>query len=181
MEKIDFEKNVEEIRQKIAAENFDTACVQLHGLIYLFPREIFLREMLAEVYAKLGDEANAGRFWYLVENKTPEMEAACRAFEHKHDNDLLKIFWILIEDFKSEKENVIGTTAETPLRELQEKASEQKIGWKDLPLDFFAEPKILSEKEERETEWFVRGCVLAIVIVLVLAIVGFFTIVNLLK
>lgn len=181
MNPIDFEENVAEIAQLIAAEKFGAAGVYLHGLIYLFPKEVFLRERLAEVYAKLGDPISAGHYWYLVENKTPQIEAARRAFEDKHENDLLKIFNLLLEDFKYEKENVIGTAAEKPLRELQEKAFEQQPDIRDLPFDFFAEPKILSEKEERETEWFVRGCIIAIGVVLVLAIIGFFTILRFLQ
>ena len=178
---VNFEENLADIKQRIAEEKLDTACVQLHGLIFLFPREVFLRPMLAEIYWKLGDAVMAGRFWYLVENKTPEIEAVCREFEEHYENDLLKIFYLLIEDFKNEKENVIGTAAEKPLRELQEKAHQQKVGVRHPPMDFFAEPPIFDEKKERETEWFVRGCMLAIVIVLILAIVGFFSIVQLLK
>lgn len=181
MKAIDFEGNVAEAARLVAAEKFGAAGVHLHGLIYLFPREVFLRERLAEVYAEIGDPISAGRYWYLVENKTLEIEAACLAFEDKCDNDLLKIFHLLLEDFKHEKENVIGTAAEKPLRELQKKAFEQNSIIRDLPSDFFSEPIILSEKEEKETEWFVRGCLLAIAVILILAIIGFFTVLQFLK
>lgn len=148
---------------------------------YLFPKEIFLREIIAEVYAKLDNPAMAGHYWYLVENKTPEIAAARSAFENKYDNDLMQIFHKLLEDFKYEKENIIGTAAEKPLRELQEKAFQQKAGIRDLPIDFFAEPPVFDEKKERETEWFARGCILAIFIILILAVIGVFAILKFFK
>ena len=180
---MNFDASLQRIESDITADNSDEACIHLHGIIFLFPREVFLREKLAALYLKLQNPLMAGRYAYLVENKTPELKAACELFESDNDKDLLKLFYLITEDFKNSKDNVIGTTAEKPLRELQEKAKQQKIseGWRELPFDFFEESSAQNDSDEKQTEWFVWGCMLSIIVTMILAIIGFFRVIELLN
>ena len=62
---------------------------RLHTLVYSYPSDMALRVRLAEVYHRLQFPAMAGRYWYLEEHRTPEMETVVAAFERSCGNDTL--------------------------------------------------------------------------------------------
>ncbi|MBI4202007.1 MAG: hypothetical protein HY532_02675 [Chloroflexi bacterium] len=62
---------------------------RLHTLIYHYPNDVALRSRLAEVYQKLQFPAMAGRYWYLEERRTTEIEASIAAFERSCGGDPL--------------------------------------------------------------------------------------------
>lgn len=64
---------------------------RLHTLVYDSPNDVALRSRLAEVYHRLQFPAMAGRYWYLDEHRTPEMETAVAAFERFCGGDPLLI------------------------------------------------------------------------------------------
>ncbi len=62
---------------------------RLHTLVYNYPSDMALRARLADVYHRLQFPAMAGRYWYLEEHRTPEMETVIAAFERSCGNDPL--------------------------------------------------------------------------------------------
>ncbi|MEE8443576.1 MAG: DUF6584 family protein [Dehalococcoidia bacterium] len=62
---------------------------RLHTLVYDYPNDVALRTRLAEVYHRLQFPAMAGRYWYLNEHRTPEMEIVVAAFERSCGGDPL--------------------------------------------------------------------------------------------
>ncbi|MBT2734515.1 DNA helicase [Bacillus sp. ISL-7] len=64
---------------------------RLHGLISTYPNEIELRRKLGDIYFSLKYPTMAGRYWYLEEKMTPEMEKACTMFEQSEGNNSSRI------------------------------------------------------------------------------------------
>ncbi|MGC5342376.1 DUF6584 family protein [Streptomyces sp. DT24] len=63
----------------LAAGRVPVARQRLRGLVSSFPTDLTLRRRLAEVYRLYGDEAEAGRWTYLDEDRAPEEVAAFEA------------------------------------------------------------------------------------------------------
>jgi hypothetical protein len=68
------------IEEDIAGKDYGKARTRLHSLIASYPDDLDLRKMLGDVYLHLDYPEMAGRYWFLVEDKTPEMQAACDLF-----------------------------------------------------------------------------------------------------
>ncbi|MET8504981.1 DUF6584 family protein [Streptomyces sp. NPDC004787] len=60
----------------LAAGRIPVARQRLRGLVSSFPYDLTLRRRLAEVYRLYGDAAEAGRWMYLEEDRTPDETAA---------------------------------------------------------------------------------------------------------
>lgn len=75
------EEVLQRIKKDIESGDLGKAKERLKTLVYKFPNDFELREMLAEIYYKTHQYAQAGRFWYLSENKTERMKKACKEFE----------------------------------------------------------------------------------------------------
>lgn len=69
--------------------NLGKARDRLHTLVYDYPNDVALRSRLADVYHRLQFPAMAGRYWYLNEPRTSEMETAVVAFERSVGRDPL--------------------------------------------------------------------------------------------
>jgi hypothetical protein len=82
-----------------------------------------LRRKLGDVYWKLQQPAMAGRYWYLEEHKTPEMEKACRAFEKQCVNRAFTMLESL--KFKRDPEEIFDTYAGSVLLDLEERAKRE--------------------------------------------------------
>jgi len=82
------ESTFKKISKDITEGNIGKARDRLHGLISTYPNDLELRTKLAEIYHKLQLPEMAGRYWYLEENKTEEMKAACLIFEKSCRNHL---------------------------------------------------------------------------------------------
>ena len=81
------EESLKRVERDVAAGDYGRARDRLHGLIGAYPERMDLRRRLGDVYGELRYPSMAGRFWYLEEEKSPEMEAACRAFEKSCGNN----------------------------------------------------------------------------------------------
>ena len=75
------EKTLERIDADVASGDFGKARDRLHGLLATYPEDMALRHRLGDLYWQLQYPAMAGRYWYMEESKTPDMVAACEAFE----------------------------------------------------------------------------------------------------
>lgn len=82
---------LEKVRLDIENGNLGKARDRLHGLILAYPNDLSLRSMLADVYRRLQFPEMAGRYWYLEEHRTPEMEQAVGVFERSVGNDSLEM------------------------------------------------------------------------------------------
>lgn len=85
------EQTLAHIEQDITAENYSKARDRLLGLVSTYPDDLSLRRKLGDVYWKVQNPVQAGRYWYLEAEKSPEMVQACREFERSRENDPLKI------------------------------------------------------------------------------------------
>lgn len=66
--------------EDIDAGRLGIARDRLASLVVTYPDELYIREKLGEVYHRLGYPVEAGRFWALVEDPTPEQAEAIKRF-----------------------------------------------------------------------------------------------------
>lgn len=85
------EETLKKIDKEIADGDLGKARERLHGLITGFPNDLSLRKKLGEIYFKLQYPERAGKFWFLEEDKTEEMQYACSKFKRLHHDDSLSI------------------------------------------------------------------------------------------
>jgi hypothetical protein len=80
------------IRKAIAAGQLEDAKRMLTGVSLNAPPGGELSKEIGNLYLELGFPAMAGRYWYLLEDKSDQMLAACREFERSvADNPVLII------------------------------------------------------------------------------------------
>ncbi|MFD3655735.1 DUF6584 family protein [Streptomyces sp. 24-1644] len=72
----------------LAAGRIPLARQRLRGLVSSFPRDRALRRRLAEVYRLYGDPAEAGRWMYLEEDRSPQETAA---FEKRYTDPVRRM------------------------------------------------------------------------------------------
>ncbi len=78
------DRTLQRVEQDIAARDLGKARERLIGLFQQYPTDLEIRARLARVYADLQYPDQAGRFWYLEEQKTEEMSRACEIFERRY-------------------------------------------------------------------------------------------------
>lgn len=115
---------LQRIEEDIAAGDYGKARDRLNGLIATFPNDLTLRRKLGDIFWHLQYPAMAGRYWYLEEQKTPIMAAACQAFERSCGGDPLQI--LLALKFRGEIEAIRDTFAGQTLLTLQARAKEER-------------------------------------------------------
>ena len=116
------EETSSRIQADIAASDLGKARDRLHGLMATYPDDLTLRLRLGQVYWELQYPAMAGRYWYLEEDKTPTIVAACQSFERSCGNDPAKL--LLALKFRGDIERIRDTHAGRTLLELQRRAEE---------------------------------------------------------
>lgn len=89
------EKTLIKIEKDIKNNDLGKARERLHGLIQSYPNDLSLRKKLGDIYFRLQYPTMAGRYWYLEENKTPEMIQACQQFEKSMGNNTNEIVRVL--------------------------------------------------------------------------------------
>ncbi len=120
------DRTLQQVEVDIRAGDLGKARDRLHGLIVSYPDNLALRQQLAQVYWQLNFPEMAGRYWYLVEDKSEEMLQACRRFEAQFRNDpALMLFAI---KFKGDMEAIRDTYAGRLLANLHRQARE-KYSW----------------------------------------------------
>lgn len=76
-----YRHTLDKVERDIERNDLGKARDRLHGLIQHNPDDLDLRNRLAAIYFRLRDPAMAGRYWYLEEKRTAEIQAAVAAFE----------------------------------------------------------------------------------------------------
>ena len=114
------EQTLERIDKDLANGDLGKARDRLHGLLASHPGNLLLRRKLGDVYAKLQFPSMAGRYWYLEEEKSPEMVAACAVFEKECGNS--PVVLLLAIKYKADPAAIKDTYAGRTLRALQEQA-----------------------------------------------------------
>ena len=143
---------------------------RLHGLIQTYPNDLDLRRRLAEVYSSLRFPAMAGRYWYLAEAKTELMADACRAFGKGFHNDPFGM-WCALK-FRGDINQLDCAYAREQLRALQARCRKSHHSCPDFS------PKGLEKRRARRrgegllSGVATLGCMLALIIFIVLALVG---------
>lgn len=155
------EKTLTKIKRDMENGDLGKARDRLHGLIFTYPDDLEIRKSLGDVYYALHDPAMAGRYWYLGENKTPDMMKACQTFEKSLGNDPHLIARAI--KFKGNPEI---------LKELN-LDSEVKLPTK-------VKEKLENPYEDEDGTWedrlFMAGCIALILCIIFLILTGMYTV-----
>lgn len=114
------ERALERIDRDLANRDLGKARDRLHGLLATHPDNLMLRRKLGDVYSRLQFPSMAGRYWYLEEEKSTEMAAACEVFEKECGNNPVQI--LLAVKYKASLDAIKDTYAGRALLALQEQA-----------------------------------------------------------
>ncbi len=168
------DQTLKKIDQEIAASDYGKARERLHGLLSTYPDDLMLRRKLGEVYWKLHYIQRAGCYWYLEEEKTPEMLSACRSFERACGHDPLKI--LLALKFRGNVDAIQGEFAGRTLLGLHEQARRTHRNYVDFRhkgAEKYHQPGQARDRASRYAGrlWLI-GCGVIILLVLALAAFG---------
>ena len=77
------EKTLRKVEYDIQNGDLEKAKLRLNGLLchFAYPSNLLVRRKLGDIHYHLGNVREAGKYWYLVEDKSPEMEQAIRLYE----------------------------------------------------------------------------------------------------
>ena len=154
-------KTLLKIEEDIKKNDLGKARDRLHGLIATYPNELELRRKLGDIYYALKYPSMAGRYWYLEQNKTPEMEHACIEFEKSMGNDPFQIVRAL--KFKGDKEIVNDLKLSENFSPVQRKVTE----------------KLLEDPEDSVFDkLLVVGCLTVLVGTILFAVLGMYSFVE---
>ncbi len=81
------EADLAEIRKAISHGQTEEATKRLLGVSYNCVPGTTHSQEVGDLFMELGFAAMAGRYWYLLENKTDRMTAVCQEFEHSLGDD----------------------------------------------------------------------------------------------
>jgi hypothetical protein len=80
------ETDLAAIRAAIANGEVDEATWRMRGIALNISPGTRLSKEIGDLFWELGFPTMAGRYWYLIENKSDQMIAACAEFEHSLGN-----------------------------------------------------------------------------------------------
>ncbi|RAS83558.1 DUF6584 family protein [Priestia endophytica] len=154
-------KTLKKIQEDIEKNDLGKARDRLHGLMSTYPNELALRKKLGDIYFLLKYPDMAGRYWYLEENKTPEMVEACLQFKKSMGNDPIAIAKGL--KFKGESEILEKL-------ELRQETS---------PIQHKVKESLLEEPQEPFIDKVIIFGIFSILILTILfALIGVYTVFN---
>ncbi len=83
------EETLRKVRYDLARGDLDHARQRLTGLLchFAYPQNLEIRRMLGDIHWQQGNLIEAGRYWYLEVDKTPEMLDAVARYEKACGND----------------------------------------------------------------------------------------------
>lgn len=152
---------LKKIEKDILNNDLGKARDRLHGLISTYPNELELRKKLGEIYFELKYPSMAGRYWYLEENKTPEMVKACIEFEKSMGNDPNRIARVL--KYKGNIEILKRLELDQAITSIQNKVRE----------------KLIEEPEDSlEDKLVTFGCLSIIILIIIFTLIGVYTFFN---
>ncbi|MDO7484867.1 DNA helicase [Peribacillus frigoritolerans] len=160
MEKVPV-KTIKKIEEDIEKNDLGKARDRLHGLISTYPNELELRRRLGDIYFALKYPSMAGRYWYLEKNKTSEMVKACILFEKSMGNDPLRIARAL--KFKGDNEILIRLELDQVISPIQNKVKESLLERPD---------------DQLKDNLFSLGCFSIIILTILFALIGVYTLFN---
>ena len=169
------EETLRRIEREIAAGDCGKARDRLHGLLVTYPNDLALRRKLGDVYRQLHYPDMAGRYWYLEEDKTPDMAQACTAFEHTCGNDAAQILMAL--KFNGDVDALGNTFAGRTLLDLQERARHER-GFQFVFGKQGRERYRYPAPTESGGRWLLLGCLVALLIAVALMATGLVAIVQ---
>jgi hypothetical protein len=169
------EETLNRIEGDIASGNYGKARDRLHGLIATYPNALTLRRRLGDVYVQLQYPAMAGRYWYLEEDRSPEMDAACRVFEKACSDDPVQMLRAL--KFRGDFEAIADTFAGRTLLVLQIRAREEQGYTIELGRPG-KEKDPHTSQQSRASGWLVVGCFVVVLASLALMVVGLVTVIQ---
>ncbi|KKI89818.1 DNA helicase [Bacillus sp. SA1-12] len=152
---------LKKIEEDILKNDLGKARDRLHGLISTYPNELELRKKLGEIYFELKHPSMAGRYWYLEENKTPEMVKACTEFEKSMGNDPIRIARAL--KYKGNTEILKRLELDQAITSTQNKVKKKLI----------EEPK-----DSLEDKLVTFGCLSIIILIIIFTLIGVYTFFN---
>lgn len=114
------------IKDDIAHNRLGRAIDRLHGLLSTYPDDLLIRRDLARVYHVLQNQQMAGRYWYLEEEKTTEMQHACAVFEKACGSDPQALLRAI--KFRGDIKKLDNAYAREKLQALQAACAE-KLGY----------------------------------------------------
>jgi len=163
------------IERDIENGDLGKARQRLHGLVSSYPDDLSLRRRLGEVYAALRYPAMAGRYWYLEEEKTAAMAAACAAFERSCGNDPLQI--LLALKYRGDLDLIRETYAGRTLHALEAQARAKHRFAPSLVRTGRETPAQPGRQARSTNILILAGCVLFGLLALGLMVVGIVTVI----
>jgi len=151
-------KTLKKIENDILQNELGKARDRMHGLIQTYPNELDLRKRLGDIYSALRYPSRAGLYWYLEQNKTPEMRLACIKFEKSMGNNPIRIAKAL--KFKGDCDVIKDLELRQVILQIQEKTEK----------DLFEEAEVYEETWVDKLE--LMGIVLVIIITLFFTFFG---------
>jgi hypothetical protein len=165
------------VEEEISLGKLGKARDRLHGLLSNDPKNLQIRAKLGEIYWKLQMPEIAGKYWYLVQNKTKEMIEATKAFEHYCGNDPVQILFSL----KYRNENEDNNYIEEVLSKLDKKAKEKYNWYEDYRKrgGYRFRNYSPNKREPKENKLLNWGCITILIIILISSLYGIYTFVRL--
>lgn len=71
----------------VSRGHYSKAIAICHSVLKNHPEDLSIRTTLGELYYHLRNYEQAGRYWYLLEHKTPDQQKACEIFSSSINND----------------------------------------------------------------------------------------------
>jgi hypothetical protein len=172
------ESTLQRIEEEIRLGKLGKARDRLHGLLSNDPKNLLIREKLGNIYWKLQMPELAGKYWYLIENKTIEMVEASRSFERRYGNDPMQILFAL--KYKSDDES--NKYINGILSNLHQKAKEQYNWYEDYRKRGGYKFRYYNPSNHKKTnnKLFTLGCLSIILLILIFSIFGIYYIIQLL-
>lgn len=161
------ERTLAKVDEDLRCGDVQMARTRLESLVASLPRELVVRERLAELCRQEGDLVEAGRWSYLADARVP---AEVEAFERACGGDPVRIMRAL--RWRGRQEAARSDTARERLADVRRRAEAKagtELAWEDTGRE--AEPG-------GGVDWFGLGCLLVVVLVIGLAVVGAWTVVT---
>jgi hypothetical protein len=152
------EETLRRIEREIAAGDWGKARDRLHGLLVTYPDDLALRRRLGDVYWRIHYPAMAGRYWYLEEDRTPDMAQACAAFEQSCGNDAAQILMAL--KFHGDVAALGDSFAGRTLLALQERVRQER-GYQLVFGKRGRERYQYTDRAKSRGRWLLVGCLAA--------------------
>ncbi len=164
------DRTLARVDEEIAAGRLLPARQRLLGLVGSYPQRLDVRERLALVCRRLGDDAQAGRWGYL--SPAPP-EAEVRAFRRAYPDPVQRMRALRWRGSEHEAATALARERLAAVRAEAQAARSRRVRW-DEPAD----PHDPDDPEDWRDAVAALGCALVVLLVVVLLAVGAWTAVR---